>query len=141
LELSSVAKSGGVDTYFDSPSTSGKSLDDLLARPDISAVIVVLPIVAQPDVIKKVLAAGKHVLSEKPVAKDVASAKELIGWYEQQVAMSGLVWGVAENYRFTKSLVFAVEKVKEVGGTVTSFSLKMNSFVKPDNKYFNTACQ
>jgi len=30
-----------------------------------------LPIIAQPDYIKKALLAGKHVLSEKPVAKDL----------------------------------------------------------------------
>ena len=49
-------------------------LDALLARDDIDAVDVLLPITLQPAIIQKALAAGKHVLSEKPVAPDVATA-------------------------------------------------------------------
>ena len=40
-----------------------------------------LPILVQPDFIKKALSAGKHVLAEKPIAKDVATATELLDWY------------------------------------------------------------
>jgi len=60
---------------------SKQSLSDLLARDDIRAVIIALPIPAQPAYIKQALTAGKHVLAEKPVAKDVATARELIQWY------------------------------------------------------------
>jgi len=52
---------GGVDIYSDD-SGSGKSLDDLLARKDIQAVDIVLPITHQPSVIKRALKAGKHVV-------------------------------------------------------------------------------
>ena len=67
----SAAESHAVDLYSD----DSQPLDALLARDDISAVIIALPITAQPAVITKALAAGKHVLAEKPIAKDVASAK------------------------------------------------------------------
>jgi homoserine dehydrogenase len=53
---------GSVDIYSDD-SGPGKGLEDLLARKDIQAVDVVLPISHQPEVIKKALKAGKHVVS------------------------------------------------------------------------------
>ena len=52
---------GFVDIYSDD-SGPGSILDDLLSREDIRAVDVVLPINNQPDVIKKALKAGKHVV-------------------------------------------------------------------------------
>ncbi|KAB5513371.1 hypothetical protein GE09DRAFT_632842 [Coniochaeta sp. 2T2.1] len=125
-----------VDKYFDSPSSPGKSLDDLLARKDIEAVIVVLPINNQPEVIKKAIAAGKHVLSEKPVAKDVATAKDLIAWYRG--LSNPPIWAVAENFRYTESLVKAAEEVKRLGGKVVTFHLKRYGFVRESDKYFNT---
>jgi len=59
---------GSVDIYSDD-SGSGKGLDDLLARKDIQAVDVVLPITHQPVVIKKALKAGKHVVRHVPVTQ------------------------------------------------------------------------
>lgn len=88
----------------------------------------------------KALAAGKHVLSEKPVAKDVEDAKALLQWYEG-LGEGRPVWGVAENFRFWESVVFAVEKVKEIGGEVVSFGFEMFKGVPEEDKYFNTACR
>jgi len=50
-----------VDVYSND-SGEGKGLDDLLAREDIHAVDVVLPITHQAEIIKKALKAGKHVV-------------------------------------------------------------------------------
>lgn len=52
---------GSLDVYSDD-SGPGRSLEDLLARKDIQAVDVVLPITHQPGIIKKALKAGKHVV-------------------------------------------------------------------------------
>lgn len=74
-----------LDSQLTAYSDDGEAgLGDLLARSDIHAVIVVLPISQQPDVIIRALKAGKHVLSEKPVAKDVKSALKLIEIYEKE---------------------------------------------------------
>lgn len=120
-----------------------KTLDALLARTDIDAVVIALPILAQPAVIQKALKAGKHVLSEKPVAKDVEAAKGLIEFYAglEQGEKKKPLWAVGENYRYTPSLMAAAEKVKEVGGKLTTFRLNMNGWVEEENKYFKTECE
>ncbi|KAH6640235.1 hypothetical protein F5144DRAFT_589756 [Chaetomium tenue] len=127
-----------VAIYFDNPPVPGKSLTDLLQRADIGAVDVALPILQQPAVVEQALRAGKHVLSEKPVAGDVAGAQALIATYEGLGAGRPL-WGVAENWRYMESLRYAAEKVREVGGELVTFRLHKYGSVKADNKYFNTA--
>lgn len=126
--------------YFDSPAVEGKSLDDLLKRDDIAAVDVALPILHQPGVVEKALKAGKHVLSEKPVAGDVEDAKRLIAWYEG-LGSGKPLWGVAENWRYMESLRYAAQRVEEIGGKLVTFSLQKHGFVRSDNKYFNTECE
>jgi predicted dehydrogenase len=53
------------------------------------------------------LAAGKHVLSEKPIAKDYATANQLISWYHSNTDKPTVSWRVAENFRFIPSLQHA----------------------------------
>ena len=136
--MSAKAKSS-VDVYSDDNSAQGKSLDDLLARDDISAVAVCLPILTQPAVIKKALDAGKHVLSEKPIAGTAASAEELIKYHAS--LSKAPIWAVAENFRFVNTLELAVEKIKEVGGDLVSFSLRMANLITMDNRYWNVECE
>ncbi|KAK3952816.1 hypothetical protein QBC32DRAFT_340361 [Pseudoneurospora amorphoporcata] len=142
------AASAPVDVYYDVPTGSTgeagigpqeKTLDALLARTDIDAVVIALPILAQPAVIQKALKAGKHVLSEKPVAKDVEEAKKLVQFYEAlETREKNPLWAVGENFRYTPSLVAAAQKVKEIGGKLTTFRLNMNGWVEEENKYFKT---
>src|SRR5215470_566375 len=58
---------------FPGPVALYTDLSELLAREDIEAVDSVLPIAAQPAAVEAALRAGKHVISEKPAAPDVAS--------------------------------------------------------------------
>ena len=74
------------------------NLDVLLGRKDITIVTIALPITAQPNFVLKSLSAGKHVLSEKPIAPDVKKGLELIDTYHQLYKNKGQVWRVAENY-------------------------------------------
>lgn len=71
-----------------------EGLERILADESIQAVIMVLPIGAQPDLIRRCWKAGKHVISEKPVGRDVKQARELV---EEGERMGGLVWRVAES--------------------------------------------
>ena len=72
-------------------------LDQVLADKEVDCVMIVLPISAQPDFVRKALKAGKHVLSEKPVGKDVETALKLIEEYERDYKPKGLIWRVAES--------------------------------------------
>jgi predicted dehydrogenase len=136
LRAKELASSAGVEAYFDSPATSSRSLDDLLTRSDIQAVIVALPILAQPDIIKKAITAGKHVLSEKPIAKDMKTANGLIQWYN--CISTSTIWSVAENFRFLEVFVFGADQLKEIGGNVVTFSFKLFALIDRKDKFFQT---
>ena len=66
----------------------------LLERPDIAAVSVCLPNVLHAPVTLEALAAGKHVLVEKPMAMSAAEAGRMIG----AAKAAGRLLGVSMNY-------------------------------------------
>ncbi|KIK34237.1 hypothetical protein CY34DRAFT_26897 [Suillus luteus UH-Slu-Lm8-n1] len=125
------------DVYFDGDPSS--NLDALLARSDISSVIVILPITQQPSIVLKALAAGKHVLSEKPVAPDVASGAKLIAQYEAQYKPKGLVWRIAENFEAEPGFILAGRAIAASKiGKVTFFSSRTVNFIDKNSKWYNT---
>ena len=101
----------------------------------------------QPDYIRKALKAGKHVLSEKPIAKDLATARELLDWYhalsvgekdnggDYGCKKFGGTWSVAENFRFIESFIYAAKRIGEMG-RVLGFSFRMSTLVRPGDRYF-----
>lgn len=99
-KLVSSAKSIGL--LNDAPSevrvvNGNDGFDALLPDSEVDGIAFVLPITAQPDLIIRALQAGKHVISEKPVGKDIKTAKELIERYEKEFQPKGLIWRVAES--------------------------------------------
>lgn len=94
-----------------------------------------LPILVQPEFIKKAFLAGKHVLSEKPIAKDVATAQELLQWYRTNIDTSKLFWAVGENFRYMTKFLFAAEQVRKLGN-VKHFRVNVHSLMNEDNKYY-----
>lgn len=79
------------------------ALKALFARDDVAGLVLVLPITLQPGIIREALAAGKHILSEKPVAPDVKSGAKLIAHYRAEYAPKGVIWRVAENFEVRRS--------------------------------------
>ncbi|NTU80167.1 MAG: Gfo/Idh/MocA family oxidoreductase [Chloroflexales bacterium] len=69
-------------------------LDDLLRREDVDAVVICTEASAHHAVARRCLAAGKHVLIEKPMTTDVEQARELVGLAEARglVLMTGHVF-------------------------------------------------
>ena len=109
-------------------------LDALLARDDIDAIDVVVPINALPDITEKALQAGKHVISEKPVAPTVARGKALLA-YERP----DRVWMVAENMRYVQAFVAAADILRsgQLGKPVMC-SWAVRNAMQPSNKYYKT---
>lgn len=127
---------GDVDIYSDD-SGSGKTYHDLLLRSDIQAVIIALPIMSQPEYIEAALLAGKHVLSEKPIAGTLKAAQNLIKFYNEKVDRTKVTWGVAENFRFLDSFIYAEEEVKKLG-RLLNFKVLSSSMTKAGTKYIGT---
>ncbi|BEI89727.1 uncharacterized protein CcaverHIS019_0210890 [Cutaneotrichosporon cavernicola] len=89
-------------------------LDAILDNPDIDALILVLPIGVQSAIIRRAWTKGKHVISEKPVGRNVEEAKELVDEYERMWA-DKLVWRVAENFAHEPFLHRAASLLAESG--------------------------
>ncbi|KAG7148249.1 hypothetical protein HYQ46_002887 [Verticillium longisporum] len=113
--------------------------DALLERSDVDAIIVSLPIANQPPYIRKALLAGKHVLSEKPVAENpvaenVKDAVELIKWYRSEI--KGPSWTIGENWRFLKSYEFAADELNKGSlGKIIGFHGRQHGCVPLDWKF------
>ena len=72
------------------------SFEDILADDSVDAVHLAVPNVLHYDLAKRALAAGKHVMCEKPLAMDAPQANELV----EIAAKSGWHAGVCYNIRF-----------------------------------------
>ncbi|KAF2806409.1 NAD(P)-binding protein [Mytilinidion resinicola] len=125
-----------VDLYSED-SGEGKGYADLLKRADLKGVIVCLPIPNQPAFIKQALSAGKHVLSEKPVAPTLAAGKELIDWYRSSIPAS-TIWAVAENFRYLDTFRYGAEQISQLG-RVLGLRVRLGQMVKPGGKWYETA--
>jgi predicted dehydrogenase len=109
-------------------------LPALLARNDIDAVAIVLPIPAQPAVVAQALAAGKHIISEKPIAP---SRKEALSLLELHRRHPECVWMVAENWRYEEAFVRSAELIRSgaIGRPLLAHWAQYSPSMRPDNKY------
>ncbi|KAK3651565.1 hypothetical protein LTR56_004292 [Elasticomyces elasticus] len=123
-----------VDLYSED---SEKGYKDVLSRDDVEAVIIALPIMVQPDFIKQALSAGKHVFAEKPLAKDVATGKELVEWYHANIDTKKVTFGIAEQFRYLNAFIYGAEQARGYG-KVVGFRHKLSGNVQPGMKYLET---
>ncbi|MDT7603070.1 MAG: hypothetical protein QOF61_1067 [Acidobacteriota bacterium] len=79
---------------------------ELLADPDLDAVVIVTPVATHYPFAKEALAAGKHVLIEKPLTKCAREAEELIRLAKER----GRTLMVDHTFVYTG----AVRKIKEI---------------------------
>ncbi|KAJ5825640.1 NAD-binding Rossmann fold oxidoreductase [Penicillium riverlandense] len=111
------APTSRIHVYAEELTAENKGLSALLKREHIDAVIVSLPILVQPEVARQCLAAGKHVLCEKPVAENVQEAVQLISDYEKAFRPRELMFSVAEQFRHERAFTRTRELVV-VGGRI-----------------------
>ena len=84
---------------------------DLANRPDVDAVVAVLPPDLHPALAKACLSRGKPVLIEKPLAADAASAAEV----RDLAARSGVPLMVAHTLRFDPLVRLLRERARDLG--------------------------
>ena len=108
----------------------------LLRDPAVEAVLLLLPIHLTASWVLASLRAGKHVLSEKPVAASVAEGKRLV----KQAKRYDRVWLVGENFFFTPHIARARDWVREGElGEVRLVEASQLTRITPDNKYYRTS--
>lgn len=101
--------------------------------------IIALPIPIQPNITRQCLAAGKHVLCEKPIAKDVSTALQLIREYERDHLPRGLILSVAEQMRYDLAFARARELVAARVGKLHHVHVRVWSNVVPgENRWYET---
>ncbi|KAF2170333.1 hypothetical protein M409DRAFT_35960 [Zasmidium cellare ATCC 36951] len=129
--------SSNFDLYHDEE--SGPGLDDLLKRDDVHAVVISLPTLVQPGLALKALAAGKHVVMEKPIAKDVQASQALIAEHDAKYKSKGLILSIMEQYRFDEGHDNARQIVTDgTIGDLTAVHARVWNKVSPGNKYYET---
>ncbi len=94
-----------------------------------------LPIKSQPEYVRSALSAGKHVLSEKPVAENVSDAVDLIKWYRSDIDTKKITWSVAENFRYLNSFDHARGQIQKLG-RVLGFRVRFYANVQQGSKYY-----
>jgi len=77
------------------PRSYGK-IEEFLADPEIEVVHNCTPNHLHFDISKKIMAAGKHVISEKPLAMTTAESKQLV----KLAAKAGVINAIDFNYRY-----------------------------------------
>ncbi|MDT7710789.1 MAG: myo-inositol 2-dehydrogenase / D-chiro-inositol 1-dehydrogenase [Pseudonocardiales bacterium] len=79
------------------------AVDEVLARPDVDAVLITAPARSHTDLVLAAAAAGKHVFVEKPMAVTLADADRAIA----AAAEAGVVLQVGFNRRFAPAFAAA----------------------------------
>jgi len=80
--------------------------EDLLADPGVDAVAICTPVGSHHGLASAALAAGKHVLVEKPLTDSVATAEQLV----EQADRAGLVLAVDHTFVYSG----AVQKIRSI---------------------------
>jgi len=99
-----------------------KTYDEVLISKEIDVVDICVPHDEHLSVVLAATKAGKHILSEKPIAKTLSEADQIL----DAVKKSGVRFFVAECYRFYPSAVKARELIDE-GVIGKPFLIHVNS--------------
>lgn len=99
------------------PRTTYREYDAMLADPQVEAVLVATADQYHASLCRRALAAGKHVLVEKPLGVSVEECEQL----QAAVAESGLVFQVGNNKRYDPGIAFAHRFVQEELGERMAF--------------------
>jgi predicted dehydrogenase len=122
-----AARVGGVDVVTD--------VDDLLARDDVDAVAIATPARTHHGLAIKALAAGKHVMVEKPLADASNLGRAMV----DMASASGLVLMADHTYCYTPAVLKIRELIEEgaLGDILFVDSTRINlGLIQPDVNVF-----
>jgi predicted dehydrogenase len=89
-----------------------KQMEAMFADPEIDVVLLVLPIPLMARAVEMALRSGKHVLSEKPAAHNLAAALTLLA-LRRSLPQPAPVWAVLENWAHKPSVVWIRQRLQE----------------------------
>ena len=109
-------------------------LDELLAHPGLEAIHVATPVATHAEFVIAAAGRGLHVLCEKPLAMDLAQAREVAAAVEQ----AGVVGVVNYGRRFQEARERVLQRVAEVAGAprMVSISLVFDDHAEPGSRPF-----
>ena len=99
------------------PRFAHREFDELLANPEVDAVLIGVADQFHVALAAKAVAAGKHVLVEKPLGVSIEECETL----RQQVKGSKVVFQIGNNRRFDPGIAFAAKFVREELGQMMAF--------------------
>lgn len=99
------------------------TLEELLDDDDIEVVDIAVVPEAQPEIAKRALAAGKHVLAQKPIAVNTVLGAELVA----ASRAAGRILAVNQQMRFSEGIA-AARAMAQAGwlGEVTALTIDVN---------------
>ena len=122
----------GICAEWDIPKAYASEAD-MIADPDVDVIDVCTPNVCHFGTVRAALAAGKHVLCEKPLTVTAAEADELCAL----ARASGLTCGTVYNNRYLSPVIRARQLINEGRlGRILSFDFayRHNSDIDPDRR-------
>lgn len=107
----------------------------MLARPDIDAVIVATPTDTHLPIARDAIAAGKHLLVEKPVTMDYPGAAELAA----AARKAGVTLMVGQSRRFPRAVAELVKRLPQIGPVFRIHIQFLVSFPAPPTEWWKSS--
>ena len=99
------------------PKVAYKNFDEMLGDPKVDAVIIGVADQFHVPLARKAIAAGKHVLVEKPLGINIEECEEL----RDVLKKSKLIFQIGNNRRFDPGIAFAARFIREELGQMLAF--------------------
>ena len=110
---------------------------ELLTNRDVDAVVITTPNDSHAAIASDAAKAGKHILVEKPMALDTASAETMVRAAED----GGVTLMVAQSRRFSDAVQEMVRRLPEIGDIVRVHIAFLVSFAQPPTEWWRSSAQ
>jgi UDP-N-acetylglucosamine 3-dehydrogenase len=103
-----------------------KSLQEMLGAQELDAVVISTPTVTHKELALAVIAAGKHVLVEKPLSDNVADARAMA----QAAEKAGVTFAVGHIERYNPAVRYAQTAISrgQFGKVITASAKRVSSY-------------